>query len=139
MVHDDDDQAGGNALITELYHRVRFMEQNLPPRVQNLEVAVSEMREEFRGMRTEQRESARETHDALNSFRGALDRNDQSDSERAQGAMRNEREVNDTLHSLGRKITFASGAFWAVTALLAFTAYHWQTIAPILAAAGATE
>jgi hypothetical protein len=139
MVHDDDNQAGGSALITELYHRVRFMEQNLPPRVQSLEVAVSEIREEFRGMRTEQREAARETHEALNSFRGALDRNDQSDSERALGAMRNEREVNDTLHSLGRKITFASGAFWAVTALLAFAAYHWQTIASISAAAGATK
>jgi hypothetical protein len=139
MDHDDDNQAGGNALITDLYHRVRFMEQNLPPRVQNLENAVADIREEFRGMRTEQRESARETHEALNSFRGTLERNDQSDSERALGAMRNEREVNDTLQLLGRKITFASGAFWAVTALLAFAAYHWQTIAPILAAARATE
>jgi hypothetical protein len=139
MVHDDDNQAGGGALITDLYYRVRFMEQNLPPRVQSLETAVSEIREEFRGMRTEQLEAARETHEALNAFRGTLERNDQSDSERARGAMRNEREVNDTLHSLGRKITFASGAFWAGTALLAFAAYHWQNIATILAAAGATE
>jgi|GEM_PF-6235942 len=139
MVHDDDNQAGGSALITDLYHRVRFMEQNLPPRVQNLEIAVSEIREEFRGMRHEQIMAAKENHEALNAFRSTLDRNEVDQSARADRARANDQEVNKTLQALGRKITFATGAFWAGTALLASAAYHWQTIAPFLAAAGATE
>lgn len=122
-------------MIADLYHRIRFMEQNLPPRVQNLEVAVSEIREEFRGMRRENLEAARESHQALNAFRKTLDRQQKEQNDRADKNEQAEMEIGKEMRSLGKKITFASGAFWAATALLGFIAYYWQKLDPAFHAA----
>lgn len=115
-------------VMTDVLARLRLMEQNLPPRVQTLEAAVSEIRKEFRDMRDEHAEQAAETRAALNAFNKTLQRSDQEHREEA-------KTVTDALSKMSRKITFASGAFWATGGLFTIglaALYNWQKIAPLL-------
>jgi len=113
-----------NHTMIDLLHRLRAMEQNLPPRVQTLEASVGEIRSEFREMRVEQNEQSHETRTALSAFNQTLISFDtgQKDERKA---------ITSALNKMGRKITFASGALWAAGGLFALLAYNWQKFVPL--------
>lgn len=126
-----------NHIMIDVLHRLRTMEQNLPPRVQTLEAAVTEIQKEFRGMRQEQVEQATETRAALNAFRDTMQRYDLDAEQRRKEQAQDTASIKKALTDMGRKISFASGALWAAGGLFTLSlaaVYNWQKIAPLIAA-----
>ncbi|MEQ5834231.1 hypothetical protein [Marinobacter sp. NFXS9] len=117
MAEEHSDQRLYDMVTHDLAARIRELEQ-LQPRVQALEHAVTEIRHDFREARQEQQESHRETHSALNAFRRRMDQ-DKRDTLNALNDNASATTVaitglTDKVGSMGKKIAFAAGAIWVL-------------------------
>lgn len=93
------DQKYYDLISQDLTARIRQLEQ-LPPRVQALELSLAEIRSDFRDVRAEQREAHKETREALKKIAT-------SHAEVMEG-------FGAKISSLSHKVTFAAGAAWVV-------------------------
>lgn len=97
--------------------RLRELEQ-LQPRVQALEHAVTEIRHDFREARNEQQESHRETHAALNAFRRRMDHDNRDTvnalNDNASATTGAITSLTEKVEKLATKVAFAAGAIWVV-------------------------
>lgn len=128
MTTDKAPATANDHLMIDVLHRMRSIEQNIPPRVQLLESAVTDIQKEFQTMRSEQGEQAKETRASIDAFGITLQRYDADHSE-------DRKEVSNALERLSTKISFATGAFWAASGLFgiaAVTVYNWQSITDFL-------
>lgn len=104
-------------LLDDFTARLRELEQ-LPPRVQTLEVAVSEIRSDFREARAEHQEAHRENHQALNAFRKRMDDDNRETITALNETTKVTTEAMTTLaekvEKLARKFAFFAGCLYVV-------------------------
>lgn len=120
----DDADNGGipKLIISDLHHRIRYLENSLPPRVQSLEGAVEEIRKDFKEMRDEARESNQKNRESLQAFADRMEENTRYHMEALEDLRKNNstemRKVVVSSETIGKKISFQSGVLWVAGGIL---------------------
>lgn len=129
----DDEKDGLEAsVIGDMRTRIQHLEASLPPRVEALETAVTDISKDLRSMRHEMGQSRQDTrqqidrvYDAIKKETNAINETNKQNQEKAD-------KMQTQLERMTRRLTFGSGALWVVGAGLAFMAYYWDALTRII-------
>ena len=119
-------------IINDMRTRILHLETNLPPRVQALEQSVSDMSEDIRGIRKEIGETRKETRQQIDRVFSAIQTETQAIQAQSQATKNANDVTKEKLNVITRRMTFGSGALWAMGAGLAFLAYHWDALSTLI-------
>lgn len=119
-------------IISDMRTRLLHLETNIPPRVQALETAVSEMTNDLRAIRKEMSETRQETRTKMDQVHSAIQTENRAIQAQTQANRTASEALQAQLQSINRRLTFGSGALWAMGALLGLIAYHWDALARLV-------
>lgn len=118
-------------ILKDLSERVRNIETNIPPRVQEVEGAVKEIRDDLRELNLETKEASKKNEESIRELSYQLQTSTQSLADKHSHDFQ---LLGAQFAAVGRKIAFVAGIWTTIVTTAGITvAYHKEIIAVLSA------